>query len=281
MGAGERAWEGSTNFDLGPKIKHQESGRLVLQSPRWEPMVAMVVSIVMLPTLLIGNIIAGSSRLTCDRPAFSTTHCQVTRFFGPGLIPLRSIELGSLTDVQVVREMRSSDGVDYWVYDVQLTGTKTTTRLRLYGNRDIERAQRITDNLQRFLANPARSRITITTGDTLEHWTFTLVSIGSLMIAIALLRRKGFRFEFDRLSGTLQIFGANGRLRRQISLREIQSIVIEQSTLEGEVVGRIVFVMQSGDRLPLMRTYSSGLPGKQLVAEAIREFLKLPPVEMD
>ncbi|MFQ3618843.1 MAG: hypothetical protein SNJ57_18175 [Cyanobacteriota bacterium] len=101
------------------------------------------------------------------------------------------------------------------------------------------------------------------------------------MIAIALLRRKGFRFEFDRLSGTLQIFGANGRLRRQISLREIQSIVIEQSTLEGEVVGRIVFVMQSGDRLPLMRTYSSGLPGKQLVAEAIREFLKLPPVEMD
>ncbi|WP_277774228.1 hypothetical protein [Thermoleptolyngbya sichuanensis] len=46
-------------------------------------------------------------------------------------------------------------------------------------------------------------------------------------------------------------------------------------------MARIVFVMQSGDRLPLMRTYSAGIPGKQAVAEAIREFLELPPVEME
>ncbi|QKD81331.1 hypothetical protein HPC62_03315 [Thermoleptolyngbya sichuanensis A183] len=64
-------------------------------------------------------------------------------------------------------------------------------------------------------------------------------------------------------------------------MREIQSIVIEQSTLEGQAVARIVFVMQSGDRLPLIHTYSAGVPGKQAVAEAIREFLELPPVEME
>ncbi|MDG2616759.1 hypothetical protein P7L53_10925 [Thermoleptolyngbya sichuanensis XZ-Cy5] len=83
------------------------------------------------------------------------------------------------------------------------------------------------------------------------------------------------------MAGTLQIFGADGRLKKQIPLREIQSIAIQQSRLKGRAVARIVFVMQSGDRLPLMRTYSAGIPGKQAVAEAIREFLELPPVEME
>ncbi|QKD81330.1 hypothetical protein HPC62_03310 [Thermoleptolyngbya sichuanensis A183] len=107
--------------------------------------------------------------------------------------------------MQVVREFQHSDSCEYLVYDVQLTGTKTTTRLRLHNNRDIERAQQIADNLQRFLANPARSEIAVDTINVLDDWALTSMSVGGLIAIRALLRRKGFRFEFDRLAGTLQI----------------------------------------------------------------------------
>ncbi|WP_448601619.1 hypothetical protein [Thermoleptolyngbya sp.] len=270
-----RNWVGLTTFDLGPKLKEQENGRLVLQCPlQWE----RVFGACLLAFAVLGLGFGGSSRLTCDRPTLSTTHCQVTRFFGPGLFPLRAIELGSLTSVQVVHETRSSeDGDDYLTYDVHLTGTKTNVRLGLHDNRDSVSAIQISDSVQRFLVNPAQTDFVVNTP---TDWSGTWISTGCLMTAIALLRRKAFRFEFDRLMGTLQIFGANGQVKQQLFLREVQSIAIEQSSVENDTGYRVVLVMQSGDRHPLTHTYSTTLVSKQAAAEAIREFLRLPPVEM-
>lgn len=264
-----------TNIDLGPKLKVQESGRLVLQCPLfWE----RVFGVSLLTFAFLGFGFWGSSRLTCDRSTLSTPDCQITRFFGPGLFPLRRIELGSLIAVQVVHETRSSEeSGDYLIYDVHLTGAKTTARLGLHDNRNEGSAKQISDSLQRFLVNPAQPDFVVNTP---TEWSKKWVPAGCTVIAIALLRRKAFRFEFDRLMGTLQIFGANGQLKQQLSLREIQSIAIEQSSCEDEIGYRVVLVMQSGDRHPLTHTYSTNLRSKQAAAEAIRELLKLPPVEM-
>lgn len=267
---------GFTSFDLGPKLVTQDSGRLVLQCPlQWERVFGF--SLLAFAVLWLG--LGGSSRLTCDRPSFSTANCQITRFFGPGLFPLKTIDLGDLTAVQVVSETRSPDeGEDYQVYDVQLIGTKTTTRLGLHDERNNRRPNQISESIQRFLANPAQLNIVV---DTPVNRGTILLPAGSLIIAIALLRRKALRFEFDWLAGTLQIFGANGHVKQELSLREIESIAIEQSTSDESVGYRVVLVMKTGDRHPLTQMYSSSLKSKQAAAEAVRAFLKLPPVEME
>jgi hypothetical protein len=268
---------GCTSFDLGPRIVTQDSGRLLLQCFQWE----RVSGFIWLAFAVLWLWLVGSSRLTCNRPSFSTANCQITRFFGPGLFPFKTTDLGDLTAVLVVSETRSPDEEeDYQVYDVQLIGTKTTTRLGLHDERNDRRPNQIYESIQRFLANPAQSNIVVDTP--INNWSGTILPPAvSSIIACDLLRRKAFRFEFDRLAGTLQIFGANGRVKRELSLGEVESIAIEQWTSDESVGYRVVLVMKTGDRYPLTQTYSSGLKSKQAAAEAVRAFLKLPPVEMD
>lgn len=274
--AAKQMGDGFTSFDLGPKLMSQDGGHLVLRCPlQWERVFGVGLAVFAFLWLGLG----GSSRLTCDRPTFSTANCKVTRFFGSGWLPIATDDLGNLTAVQIVSDTRSSEsGNDYQVYDVQLTGTKATSRLGLDDERDTVQAEQISETLQRFLANPAQPAIVVNIP---SDWTATWLPAGSLMVAIALLRRKAFRFEFDRLAGTLQVFGANGQVKRELPLREIQAIAIGQSINDGSVGYRVVLVMKTGDRHPLTHTYSMQLKSKQAAAEAVRAFLKLPPVKVE
>ncbi|WOB42020.1 hypothetical protein HNI00_01695 [Thermoleptolyngbya oregonensis NK1-22] len=263
---------GIVSFDLGPKPTHRENGHLVLKCPSWERPSAIVL--LALSCLWLGFI--SNNRLTCDRPDLSTINCQVVRTLGVNLIPRETVRLGSLTTVQVVSETRSSDDGDFLVYDLKLSGTEAVTRLGL-DTVDEARAQQMAEAVQRFLANPARSSVTI---QTLSGWGFLWVPLGLTSLAIALLRRKPHRFEFNRLMGKMQALGANGRLKQELWLREIQSVVIEQCTGEDLTGYSVVLLTQQGDRHPLTETYSSNLESKQEAAEAIRAFLGLPPVEI-
>lgn len=260
------------SFDLGPKPVEQESGRLVLKSVCWERPSAMFL--LGLSVLWIGLI--SNTRLTCDRPTLTTTNCQISRSFGAGFIPWKIERLGSLTTVQVISETRSSEDGDYLVYDLKLSGTEAVAQLGLKTLNET-RPQQMAEEVQRFLANPARSSLAI---QTRSGWGFMWGSLGLMGVAIALLRRKPHRFEFDRLMGKMQGFAANDRLKQELSLREIQSVVIEQHKDEDMTGYRVVLLTQTGDRHPLNQIYSSNLESKQEAAEAIRAFLRLPPVEI-
>lgn len=263
---------GMVSFDLGPKPTYQEGGHLVLKCPSWERPSAFVLLII--SCLWLG--VFSNNRLTCDRPTLSTTNCQVSRTLGVGLIPRETVRLGSLTTVQVISETRSSDDGNYLVYDLKLSGTEAVTRLELNTVNEA-RAQQMAEAVQRFLVNPGRPAIAL---QTRSIWSFIWRPLGLASLAIALLQRKPYRFEFDRLMGKMQVFGANGRLKQELSLREIQSVVIEQCSGEDLTGYSVVLLTQRGDRHPLTKTYSINLQSKQEAAEAIRAFLGLPPVEI-
>ncbi|GAB4138064.1 MAG: hypothetical protein Fur0046_12500 [Cyanobacteria bacterium J069] len=151
---------------------------------------------------------------------------------------------------------------------------------------DSAEAQAIAGEIQRFLVNPAQSSLTLTAPPI--PWTRELKNpIGwdflpfiLLIGAVMALLQQG-RCEFNRSTEELDVkyFGPRTKAEK-FSLKVVEFVAIEEFNSAGHIAYRVVLVTRMGDRYPLDHFFSPGLASKKAIAETIREFLDLPPVQV-
>ncbi|MBF2084602.1 hypothetical protein [Thermoleptolyngbya sp. C42_A2020_037] len=173
--------------------------------------------------------------------------------------------------------------------------------------KDFYEAEAIANEIQRFLGNPAQPSLRVISpsiswiqayNQRLSGIAFALQPAFIVPFSIIGLVFMSFRqgyYKFDRLTGQLSyqsIFA--WQKEKTLPLAEIKSVAIEEFTAPSaddtsstysnrcdiDWYYRIVILTKTGERLPIESSAGLNLEKTQETAEAIREFLALPPVQI-
>jgi hypothetical protein len=172
--------------------------------------------------------------------------------------------------------------------------------------RDFYEAEAIANEIQRFLGNPAQPSLRVISPSIswMQAYNERLRSIAFglqpafivlfSMIGLAFMSLRQRYYKFDRLTGQLSYQSMFAwQKEKTLPLAEIKSVAIEESTAPSadgasgtfsnrcdiDWYYRIVILTKTGERLPIESFAGLNLEQRQEMAEAIREFLALPPVQ--
>lgn len=96
------------------------------------------------------------------------------------------------------------------------------------------------------------------------------------LLIIALSSVKTCTFDKERSRMTIKRQHWFGEKILEHSINEISDVQIEHtSSSEGSRIYRVTLILSSGEKLPLTRSYTSGIEEKQYIANLIKYFLNL------
>lgn len=173
------------------------------------------------------------------------------------------------------------DGKITYKYQVMLlTNTDIVPfRRETYSDYFQEKAEYIILTIKRFLAEPLERNLIVKQDDTLTVYTAIVISLFWFLLSLLLIAAGSFiNCNFDKESNSLTLsryrwFGKLGKAVFQYSLNEIVDIKVESSDSEDGFVYRVVFMLASGESVPLSGVYSSGFEEKQQIVKMIKNFL--------
>jgi len=217
-------------------------------------------------------LLSAVATLTCDRAADSCTLERKSLWTSE----VRTLRLADIERAEV-HEFTSSDGSTYSL--ALEAGGEVVYFLSSSNNAEAEQ-QRTADEINAFLADPQAASLIVTRDDRGLMFLFAAVFGGSGLLLL-LLFAGPTTVTFDRLGRTITRT-AGGRLRRSnktLDFDDVAGVAIVESQHKSGGVYAIFLRLSSGERFQLDGTYRPDLPGMRSVAEGVRQFLDLPPVE--
>ncbi|MBN3923395.1 hypothetical protein [Nostoc sp. NMS4] len=212
-----------------------------------------------------------SSKIICQLIEFDFFGHQKSQKQISGLIGSR-LEKQTKTD---------KEGKIIYKYQVQLF-TKTESipfRRTTYSDYFSEEAEFIILKIKNFLVQPLETSLVVKKDDTLVVYAAIGITIFCLLLGLLIIASGSFiDCNFDKESNSLSIshykwFGKLGKSVFLYSLNEIADIKVKSFYGEDGTVHQITLMLESGERVPLIGTYSSGFQEKQEIVKIIKNFL--------
>jgi hypothetical protein len=217
-----------------------------------------------------------TASIICERPAANTMRCRLqASLFG---LPLKDEPLEALQGARV-HSYVDDDGDRMYKVVLQTGGGEMPMSNSASSSRGTH--QRTVDEINDFLSDPAQPSLKLRDFAYFEKamtFIFTLTGIG---MAIWGIHAYFTSWTFDRKQG-LALYRSEqvtGIKTAQYPLSDIIDVRVGTSTdSDGDDTHRVELVMSSGRRIPLTKSYSSGLRGKRKTAALIRDFLAIRSV---
>ncbi|MEH2093125.1 hypothetical protein [Nostoc sp.] len=212
-----------------------------------------------------------SSKIICQLIEFDFFGHQKSQKQISGLIGSR-LEKQTKTD---------KEGKIIYKYQVQLL-TKTESipfRRSTYSDSFSEEAEFIILKIKNFLVQPLETSLVVKQDDTLVGYAAIGITIFCLLLGLLIIASGSFiNCNFDKESNSLSIshykwFGILGKSVFLYSLNEIVDIKVKSFYGEDGTAHQITLMLESGERVPLIGTYSSGFKEKQEIVKIIKNFL--------
>ena len=216
---------------------------------------------------------SATATLTCDRAADSCTLERKSLVRGDA----ETFRLADIDRAEVY-EYSSSDGNPTYSLALE-TGGEVVFFLSGASNTGAKE-QQTADEINAFLADPEAASLTATRDDRGVLFLFAGIFGGTGLIVL-LLWAGPVTVTFDRFGRTITRT-AGGRLRRSsvtLTFDDVVGVAIVESKQKAGGVYGLFLRRSSGAWFQLDSAYTQDLPAKRSVAEDIRTFLELPPVE--
>ncbi len=217
------------------------------------------------------NIEQKSSKIICQLIEFD--------FFGH---PKSQKQISGLIESRLEKQTKTdTEGKIIYKYQVQLL-TKTESipfRRSTYSDYFSEEAEFIVLKIKNFLVQPLEKSLVVKQDDTLVGYAAIGITIFCLLLGLLIIASGSFiDCNFDKESNSLSIshykwFGILGKSVFLYSLNEIVDIKVKNFYGEDGTAHQITLMLESGERVPLIGTYSSGFKEKQEIVKIIKNFL--------
>ncbi|MBE9101502.1 tetratricopeptide repeat protein [Vacuolonema iberomarrocanum] len=243
------------------RVTEQTHRRLTIQhKPYWPWVFGGIATVI---GVVLGAALFGSTTLRCDR---TTTQCELTHsnMFGDRQ---RTFASDSLQGAEVDRTRDSDGDVTYRVVMQTREGEIPLTRAYTSG---LGQRRRQADAINAFIQTPTQASLEIQQNSYLIG-IIIFIFFGLFGSVMVLFIQSGL-FTFDKTLGQLTITRSHifGRKRQeQYPLKQLVAAQLQHS----KEACRVVLMMESGQLIPLMNYYSSGIAPKQKIVNEISTFL--------
>lgn len=209
----------------------------------------------------------------CERHSAIEGICQLSR----GHLWQTNNQTIALSQISGTRLVDQSETLAAYQLQLLVDGQNNVVVASTWNDRSLQTAQ---TEFDQFLNTPLATQLSYQ----YDSRPMAYAGGGAFVIvglAIIGLMGKATTWRFDKQTGWLQEDRRSlwSHRHRRVALSQIEQVVIEQWQHSKGTGYRVTLFIQSEEPLHLPSYYDSGLAAKQQTAEAICQFLELPPVQ--